>query len=110
MILNHPTPTAIHKTLKLHEHQDASLAPHRRVVHIKPVGGTMSTDIGGPVYPLGSNLEKYYVTFTDVGSRFSFLTPIQIISHDLQALISALHYARQVRKVAPSLVHSDNTK
>lgn len=70
----------------------------------------MITYVGGPVYPLGSNREKYYVTFTGVGSLNSFVIPIKHKSHFLQSMIFALTYALQVRKVATSIVHSDNFK
>lgn len=70
----------------------------------------MSTDVGGPVYPLGPNREKYYVTFTYVRSRYSFVIPIKKKAQVFQEIIAALTYARHVRKVALTIVHSDNSK
>lgn len=128
LIFNHAHSASIRRSLRMHAHEDAGRikatqlscagchvgkmqrAPHKRVQHDLPTGAVMCTDVAGPIHPPGQNGERYIITFTDVGSRFTFVIPIKTRAHVPQAVMAALTYAKNANGQVPSLIHSDNAK
>lgn len=94
LLLNLAHPTIIIRTLKIYGHLDSAEeqratlpctacqfgkipgAPYNREIRIAPVGNPRYRDVVGPIYPLGLNEEKYFITFTVLGSRYSIIIPI----------------------------------
>lgn len=128
LIMNHAHAESIRNTLKYHGHPDANAlkttklscsackigkmqrAPHRRVDRHVDVGKIMCTDVAGPLYPTGDNGERYIITFTDVGSRFTFVIPLTSRAYVTQAIIAALVYTKHNTGQVPSIIYSDNAK
>lgn len=94
VLIHATTPTALQKAFKMHKNRDAALykiktnrctacklgkiarEPHSIVGHQTTVEITMCTDVGGPIYPLGTNQEKNYDTFTEIGYWYNLVIPI----------------------------------
>lgn len=70
----------------------------------------MCTDICGPLHPYGITGDAYFASFTDVGSRFTFVTPIRKRADVAKEIADALQYARLQTYYAPTILHIDNTR
>lgn len=128
LALNHANSDAIRSTLRQHKHPDASKlstakltcsscftgkmhrAPHRRVEHKCDRGDILSTDVVGPLDHIGINGERYFVTFTDLASRYTFVVCVQRKSAVLDAITHAIKYTADATGRPPRIIHSDNAK
>lgn len=64
----------------------------------------------GPIHPIGLNGEKYFITFTDLGSRYSIRLTIMSRAHVNHAMTAELLYSDNIRGEVPRIIHSDNEK
>lgn len=72
-IRTHPTPIII--TFTGCHMGKLSLQPHKRVRHTFYVGEVIFTDVCGPMRTTGQSFQRYIITFTDIGSRYTFISP-----------------------------------
>lgn len=56
----------------------------------------------------GKQGDKYFVTFTEVGIRYTFLIPVIRRSGVLKSIVTALNYTHTTFGVYPRLLHSYN--
>lgn len=109
----HPAAATIkHKYITFSSFYTSKLkrAPHTRVTRNVDVGKIMCTDICGQLHPNGITGDVYFETFTDVGSRLKFVTPLKKRANVATPISDALQYSRMKTRNAPTILHADRTK
>lgn len=126
LALNYAHNDAIRGTLKIHKHLNAGAlsnefitctafhrgkiarAPHKLTTTAS--GTVLFTNLDDPITTIGDLGERYFVTFTDVGSRFTYPVHLQSKSQVLDAILMAIPYTKTKFGRPPTLIHSDNAK
>lgn len=70
----------------------------------------MCTDVSGLINPTVANGERYFISFTDIASRFSFVIELRTRAHVLKSVTSALGYAKNAHGQVHAIIHLDNAK
>lgn len=70
---------------------------HRKSRHLLTIGGILCTAVMGPLYPAGLIGEKYIITFTDLGSRYTFFIAIKTLLEVTTTIKASLMYIEHIR-------------
>lgn len=85
-------------------------APHTSIhLHVERVK-IMRTGICGPLTPTVVTVDTLCVIFTDVGSRYTFVIPLQTRADVVNSIEKSLKYEQRQTGYNPRILHAGNSK
>ena len=84
--------------------------PHRRTHHNTNIGGSLSSDVCGPIIPRSTHNADYSITLIDTATRYIWVYCINNRTQVPVTIINAIEHTAAQHQQYPSLLVTDNAK